>query len=1502
MTLQEIQNITAKVICDDKQGTGFYINSNLILTAYHVVMNNDEIVIIDNNGNSQNASLWAFDRELDIALLKIQSLKEHTCILFFPYLDTTKNSNIWGYIATGIQIEGRITPTQDIFTFNVTAGIRASYKGLSGSAVCIDGMIAGIAKTQYGDAIINAISTKSILRFLVANDIKIDFQIPFKVGLDTNIKDLGTRYSPELDVKLPIAKIFDGLARNGLFFKRTQKVFEECLNSLRECRFSTDDEIFELLNSFKEGLHNHYFNSNWKKAICAKDWLNIASPCYDNLNEYSNILFNQYLEQKNEEERKKNDYKRDRVRKSTRAIYDLIQYIESPLFQLAEHKCLLLKGDAGTGKSHLLADIAANRMKEGLCSILILGNKLINHDIWQQIMLQANFTEGKERFLTYLDHIGSQQGANVLILVDALNEGEGKSFWTKHLSGFINEIKNYDYISLALSVRTSYWSEIVPETVEKDDTIIKSEHKGFRGNEYEAISKYCAYFGLEQPRVPLLSPEFSNPLTLYLLCSSLKQNGEKYLPEGSNGIMLIYETYIASLNKKLAHSDHLGYDSSINLVQKALLKLAEYSAENNSSKVPFEVAIELLNTFKAYYTSNKPLLYALIDENIISKEIYYKWDEDDNYVSYDGIRFSFERFSDHIITKFLLKKHIDKSNIFASFQEGGFFYTFLKIDAIINQNHLLNSGIIEALAIQLPEKYGIEIVEAFPIPISEEYDKIRYYDGMVHAFVESLRWRTIESIDIEKVYSLLDNETVQLLFYENNFHVLRLELTTNPRHPLNGDSLHDLLINIPMAERDSFWLQFISGYFGYGDDENPLIVKRLIDWAWRKNAHDHYTDESIRLAAQTITWFLCSQNKTLRDSATKALICLFEDRPLVTIQVLQAFEKVDDMYISERLYAAAYGCAIRLSNAAEVKPLAQYVYDTIFKNGNPPRHILWRDYARNIIEYALHLKIDIDIADVRNIRPPYNSPMLEIPSDEAVKKFEKNRNDPEYNKTYHSAQNAIHFEVLEWDFKNKTIAPKLDDFHNVSFTGEKRFTEFSKELKGTTKKGLMTLLKMADVYSDYSSKPDAIFHTIYVNIKSMISSKLTKKQHLIFKNEIEPHLEAIKNQKNQENQLHNVAKWILNRVFELGWSLELHGEFDSRIKQRNYTQKQDIESIGEKYQWIALHEALAVIADNYYFLPNGRWNSQVKDYYQGTWQLYIQDIDPTTIVKIEEKSADEPKKLWNNVPYANWNTDISSWLNDREDIPNPTKFLFHKDTEGMEWICLEITFLDWQEPRQLVEDEYEGSKRTIWQQVRSYFVKKQEDTVNWLEKQIFMGRWMPEATSYYKLYSREYYWSSAYIDEQYEWNDKNKKVKKPLERFFDGKEQYKGIPTTINHNFESDDLSKHYSLIPCHLLFNQLSLRYGREDGTFVNENNEIVCFDPSLKFDNTNSLWIHVENLVAFLKKTKLELVWTLLGEKQHRKAHREYEITEFSGTYVFDKNEVKIKGQINYFYNRQT
>jgi hypothetical protein len=235
------------------------------------------------------------------------------------------------------------------------------------------------------------------------------------------------------------------------------------------------------------------------------------------------------------------------------------------------------------------------------------------------------------------------------------------------------------------------------------------------------------------------------------------------------------------------------------------------------------------------------------------------------------------------------------------------------------------------------------------------------------AFIESLLWRKTDTIS-SKCIEYINQYILPDPYYNEVFLETIISISTIKDHYFNAYFLHKHLIKYTLADRDATWTCFLRYRFS-----EETSIKRLVDWGWGEDDKSHIQDESIKLAAITLSWFLTSTDRELRDSSTKALICLLKNRIHILIDILKVFECVNDPYVYERLFAVAYGCALQSSDKENIWQLCNYVYVTIFKNKEEIYpHILLRDYARNIIEYTAFLGTELAF-DINDVRPPYKS-------------------------------------------------------------------------------------------------------------------------------------------------------------------------------------------------------------------------------------------------------------------------------------------------------------------------------------------------------------------------------------------------------------------------------------------------------------------------------------------------------------------------------------------------
>ena len=662
------------------------------------------------------------------------------------------------------------------------------------------------------------------------------------------------------------------------------------------------------------------------------------------------------------------------------------------------------------------------------------------------------------------------------------------------------------------------------------------------------------------------------------------------------------------------------------------------------------------------YVTDKTFLSALIDEGLLIKDIVRN---DDNSTE-EVIYLAYERFDDHLTVKFLLD---DVKNIENEFKTNGRLKNYFKDE----YDFFRHSGIVEALSIQLPEKFGKELYELLP----EFNDNHK----LLKAFIESLVWRDINAIDLEKIKPFISKNVLRI----NNSFDLFLEAVISISgvvdHPFNASFLHNWLMKYSLADRDAYWT--IQLKHKYSEDST---FRHLIDWAWTITDKSYISDESIELVATSLCWFLTSTNRELRDCSTKGLVSLLENNIPVLIKVIKKFDGVNDPYVYERLFAAAYGCALLSSDDAALKSLAIFINTTIFDTHGEEvyPHILLRDYARGIIEYTQHVCGDLGI-DKTKYLPPYKSkfPTVFPTNEELDKKYEV---DCEKDKCHLWSQSDI-----------------LSSMTTEYGRGISRYGDFGRYI-------FQSALRSWDV---------------------------------------------------NPNQLSNLAvEWIFEKY---GYDAELHGEFDSKIGSGR-TRTSNSERIGKKYQWIALHEILARVSDNYAIKSNRELKGNETESYRGAWQANVRDIDPSILHRYSESEAEEKttNKWWLTEQYENWTSSEKEWIHEDNDLPNPEALISVVDKNNEEWLTLE-GYPEWAEPETLGKKQWDHGQKRMWYHIRSYIVSKGEfqSLYDWAIKQDFMGRWMPEASDRYQMFDREYYWSTAhqYFNNYYDGGLEQHKIK-----------------------------------------------------------------------------------------------------------------------------------------------
>ncbi len=1334
----------------------------------------------------------------------------------------------------------------------------------------------------------------------------------FEDLLAKSINNLGERYSEELNFDLPIALVFNGIARNQKFKDELKEKIKEVLSKnsdviriLKRSKALNED----LSKNIQELESKSIEINNWYKSIKWEEGGSLQYKVIDSLidrllklvSEIQRIFYDleaiEPTPTKSYESLKYNDEKYY-LRQISTSGYQFRRFLELNTFHLAERPCLLLSGDGGHGKSHLLADVARNHQSNGGFSILLLGQYFYKGEVWSEIFKQLSIStfHTKDELLTLLNEIGKVSGKRLLFFIDALNEGEGKTIWKSQLAGFLEDFKKYSWLGVIVSVRSTFLSLVVPENLRKDsNTLVHITHQGFRGYEYQASKRFFQYFGLQAPKIPLLTPEFTNPLFLLLFCKGLKKNGYTHIPEGMNGISKIIQFFFQGINKSLF--DKFEFEPKINLANKCAESFAQSLSEQKQTLMNYDTAFLLLNNVvKTYFpfVQNCNILTELISEGLFKENVRYNRD---NRETECVIEFNYERFGDYIITNLLVDKYIDPKNPSLAFKRNG------NLSFVLESPDSYYEGIIEALSVILPEKIRKELFEVVP----KKYYSV---ESISHGFIKSLIWRREDTITGK---SLEFTDVVQKNGFVREYVEVMISVCSNDKHLFNANYLHKILIDKTLPQRDDIWTKLIHFKYSPQVDEEYEIgaIQRLVDWAWSEDNKSYLSEESIYLSAKTVTWFLTSPNRFLRDSSTKGLVCLLTNNLPIACRLIDDFKDINDPYILERLMAGCYGAIVKSEVNSMSKDLAQKVFDTFFIHGEPPVHILTREYTRGICEFAIHHKLEI-AGNVALVYPPYNS-VWEDPkmtAENCAKKYKIKNFVYDRATREDRGQNNLVLSTSDdfYDF-NKYEIGKGSDFSAIKINAEKNYNDFYNSLI-KKKKQLLKLCENAYSLLQKMQKNDRWYEKTLAMCKSTeekVISFLSESEKTKYESEIRPFFESkfiySKSSWNNRSEFNNekMVAFILDRIFELGWTKKLFGSFDSSYNEYE-RRNTHIQSIGEKYRWIAYYECLARIADN--FLYSNRWNGEKKESpLSGAWQIDKRDIDPTiTSRPIKINTWKEYKKTWwFNIEYNNW--DKSNWYRKEDDLPSIDKLMQVTDPKGKVWVMIQ-SFPHWINKIDR-EDDFKDdyTKMEIWHHLRSYFIKKSDKKkfIKWASKQRFYNNWMKHSKETRQVFSREFYWSNSYNTEM-----DIKEIHLDWQRLSDRQEDksypFKGIVTTDEYNWgENKDATlgedgKYSYFRPSQSLFNILDLSF-RGDFEFKNSKGEIVCIDPSGREEGLSCLLVRKDILFEAMEKEKLELVWTIIGEKMITHPLNHAPRLSFSGCCFFNENH-NIENRLSFGY----
>lgn len=790
-----------------------------------------------------------------------------------------------------------------------------------------------------------------------------------KAANERAIRDAGPRYTPGLDPDAPNIEIghlvdaFDALSLVDGWRNRAQELAEQIrkaceyherlLARVFRGRSATPVSLVEEVRALRELDDPTVLRR--AAAKLRRNGQRVVKRLQDKEDDLWEQLSTLPDDQANRDQRGRVQSDRSAVGRVRGEVQELGEYLDGPSGRfLRGENALLLLGSWGTGKTHLLCDIARQRIKAGAPALLVMASALpVSSDFLDGIASSTGLAASGTELLSELERLGKSTKTRALLMIDALNEGNQEA-WRKQLPRLARRVSECPHVGLVVSCRRPFDEAIVTEHAAS--RLLSLEHYGFQDQEFNAQLEYFSFYNLPAPSVPLITPEFTRPLFLKILCEGLRNLGRRSqqqklreVASGQKGMTYVLEYYTRKIGRTIERD--LGLDSGGCWLALKGSRLdaglaGRMAAAGSDWLTEDDALLSLQASLSLSEQQANEVLQRFILEGLLTASARR---EDSAIIS--GVQFSYQRFGDHLIARHLLDTHLvidSEQSLRRCFYSNRPLGAPFRLDRWGRQFE--EPGIAAALMLEFPERMKRS-------PLSHELlSYLPKARRLVHpvkdVFLEGLYWRSADAFT---------NETDRLVSFfltqvddwarDETFEVL-VGLATRPTHPYAATRLETYLAAQTMASRDRTW----SEYLRRTDEQSN--VRRILAWAEQATNQD---ESDVRNEIRLLSLFLTTTNRPLRDRATRALVERGAKRPDVLFDEVLRSLAFSDPYVPERMLAAAYGVAMRFwadphgdKVRTAIIPFARSLVKEMFAENAPhaTKHVLRRGYALGVMSLA----------------------------------------------------------------------------------------------------------------------------------------------------------------------------------------------------------------------------------------------------------------------------------------------------------------------------------------------------------------------------------------------------------------------------------------------------------------------------------------------------------------------------------------------------------------------
>lgn len=528
------------------------------------------------------------------------------------------------------------------------------------------------------------------------------------------IKNLGNRYTPDLNIPVEIMDSLHGASVDQQFQNIFYDKVDKFLIAMRHTELSEINALCDAIEKY--AIELNFFN------ITSSD-IDVIISTVNAIKDFLTSKIEEYYE--NPEGKKNFDSKAYQLYEKLGIANEFNDYLTNTTVRVAVSPYIILAGDGGVGKSHLIADYIDNCDSLGQTSLLLLGQQFsAGMDVLAILPTLLGCDITYHELFDIFEAIACTQKSRVLICIDALNEGAGVTFWNSVLGGLVDFLKEFPHIGLLVSVRTQYEDSLFDGQDTLRAQMQRIEHFGFTTVEHDAMHQYFSFYGITIDPVVFPISEFRNPLFLRLFCTA---NRNTHISLGDISLPFVYSQYISVMEQKVAK--RCNYNKSYKLISKIIDEMVSKRINEHSGTVSLSLddTLALIVDICKKWNVNTDVYSALLAEGVLTQGITYNGDE--------YVYITYERLEDY----FLAQKIV---SAYAQLSEEQFFE---KYSWMLNKPDLL-----QFFGIVLAEDWEYELSDVFSSENAKNTYRVR--NAFLYGFQSYFyAWKQLHPIDLKNI-------------------------------------------------------------------------------------------------------------------------------------------------------------------------------------------------------------------------------------------------------------------------------------------------------------------------------------------------------------------------------------------------------------------------------------------------------------------------------------------------------------------------------------------------------------------------------------------------------------------------------------------------------------------------------------------------------------------------------------------------------------------------------